>query len=98
MRLTPEQVGHVARLARLALTPAEMELFAVQLGAVLDHAAAVTALDLEGVEPTAHPIPMQNVLRPDEVRPSLDRQEVLSAAPQAENGRFKVPPVLGGEH
>jgi aspartyl-tRNA(Asn)/glutamyl-tRNA(Gln) amidotransferase subunit C len=62
---------------------------------ILDHAEDVAALDLEGVEPTAHPLPLANVLRDDEVRPSLDREEVLAQAPAAEDGRFRVPRILG---
>jgi len=62
---------------------------------VLDYAAEVAALDTEGVAPTAHPLPLQNVLRPDDPRPSLDRDEVLDAAPAVEEGRFRVPRILG---
>src|SRR4051794_23624234 len=87
--------AHVARLARLDLTEEELEEFTGQLAAVLEHAADVAALDTEGVPPTAHPLPLQNVLRPDEIRPSLDRDEVLAMAPEAEEGRFRVPRILG---
>ena len=88
-------VAHVARLARLALTEEERERFAEQLGAVLDHAADVEALDTAGVPPTAHPLPLRNVLREDVPRSSLDRDEVLAQAPDAEDGRFRVPRILG---
>ena len=94
-RLSPEQVAHVARLARLDLTEDELEHYTDQLAAILDHAADIEALDLEGVEPMTHPVPLVNVLREDLVRPCLDRDEVLAAAPAAESGRFKVPPILG---
>jgi aspartyl-tRNA(Asn)/glutamyl-tRNA(Gln) amidotransferase subunit C len=94
-RLTRDDVLHVATLARLALTDEEVDLFTQQLGAVLEHAAGVSALDTTGVPPTAHPIPLENVLREDEVRPGLDRAEVLAEAPAAESGRFRVPPILG---
>lgn len=94
-RLTPADVAHVAKLARLDVTEEEVDLFAEQLAAVLDHAADVAALDTVGVPPTAHPLPLKNVLRPDEPRPSLDRDEVLAMAPDAEDGRFKVPRILG---
>ncbi|MGH9149204.1 MAG: Asp-tRNA(Asn)/Glu-tRNA(Gln) amidotransferase subunit GatC [Acidimicrobiales bacterium] len=94
-RLTADDVRHVARLARLAVTDEEVERFAEQLGAVLDHAADVEALDTAGVPPTAHPLPLVNVLRDDEVAASLDRDEVLGQAPQAEDGRFRVPRILG---
>jgi len=94
-RISTEQVAHVARLARLDLTDDELEHYTEQLAAILDHAADVEALDLEGVEPMTHPVPLRNVLREDIVRPCLDRDEVLAAAPAAESGRFKVPPILG---
>ena len=95
MPITREDVAHVARLARLELTDDELDMFTGQLAAVLDHAADVEALDLADVPPTAHPYPLSNVLRPDEVRPSLDREEVLAQAPAAEDHRFRVPPWLG---
>ena len=94
-RISTEQVAHVARLARLDLTDEELEHYTDQLAAILDHAADIEALDLEGVEPMTHPVPLVNVLREDIVRPCLDRDEVLAAAPAAESGRFKVPPILG---
>jgi aspartyl-tRNA(Asn)/glutamyl-tRNA(Gln) amidotransferase subunit C len=94
-RISTEQVAHVARLARLDLTDDELEHYTDQLAAILDHAADIEALDLEGVEPMTHPVPLVNVLREDIVRPCLDRDEVLAAAPEAESGRFKVPPILG---
>jgi aspartyl-tRNA(Asn)/glutamyl-tRNA(Gln) amidotransferase subunit C len=93
--LSVRDVAHVARLARLDLTDEELELFTVQLGAVLQHAADVEALDTTGVPPTAHPLDLVNVLRDDVVRPSLDREEVLAMAPAAEDGRFRVPKILG---
>ncbi len=93
--ISREDVAHVARLARLDLTEDELDRFAVQLGAVLEHAADVAALDTAGVPPTAHPFPIVNVLRDDVQRGSLDRDEVLSQAPAAEGGRFRVPRILG---
>lgn len=92
--ITREEVEHVARLARLALTPEEVERLTGELGVILDHAGDVSALDLGDVEPTAHPLPLVNVLRADEVRATLDRDEVLAAAPDAEDGRFRVPRIL----
>ena len=94
-RITSADVAHVAKLARLELDEQELELFTEQLGAVLDHARDVEALDTEGVQPTAHPLPLTNVLRDDVPRDSLDRAEVLSQAPAVEDDRFRVPPVLG---
>jgi aspartyl-tRNA(Asn)/glutamyl-tRNA(Gln) amidotransferase subunit C len=95
--ISRDDVAHVARLARLELTEDELELFTAQLGAVLEHAADVEALDVGDVPPTMHPYPLRNVLRADEVRPGVDREEVLRQAPAAEDGRFKVPPILGEE-
>jgi aspartyl-tRNA(Asn)/glutamyl-tRNA(Gln) amidotransferase subunit C len=94
-RLSPGDVTHVANLARLALSDDEVEQFTEQLTVILDHAQDVAALDLDGVPPTAHPLPLVNVLRPDQVRPSLDRDEVLAQAPAAEDHRFRVPRILG---
>jgi aspartyl-tRNA(Asn)/glutamyl-tRNA(Gln) amidotransferase subunit C len=88
-------VAHVARLARLELTEEELERFTQQLATVLDHAADVASLDLSGIEPTAHPLPIRNVLRSDEVRPGVDREEVLAVAPDVEDGRFRVPRIIG---
>jgi aspartyl-tRNA(Asn)/glutamyl-tRNA(Gln) amidotransferase subunit C len=95
--ISRDDVAHVARLARLDLTEAELELFTSQLAAVLDHAADVEALDVADVPPTAHPYPLKNVFRDDVVRRSIDRDEVLAQAPAAQDGRFKVPPILGEE-
>lgn len=87
----------MAKLARLDLTDNELDRFAGQLAAVLDHAADVASLDTAGVEPTAHPLPLRNVLRDDVVRSSLDRGEVLRQAPAAEDHRFRVPRILTEE-
>jgi aspartyl-tRNA(Asn)/glutamyl-tRNA(Gln) amidotransferase subunit C len=95
--LSREEVAHVARLARLDLTDEELDTFTGQLAAVLEHAADVEALDVDDVPPTSHPFELTNVLRADERRPSLDRDEVLSQAPSVVDHRFKVPPVLGEE-
>jgi len=93
--ISRDDVAHVARLARLTLTDDELDTFTSQLASILDHAADVEALDLDDVAPTSHPYPLENVVRPDEVRPCLDRDEVLAEAPSAEDGMFRVPPVLG---
>ena len=95
--LTRADVTHVAKLARLDLSDEEVEEFTVQLGAILEHAADVAALDTSGVPPTSHPIPLSNVLRPDEVRPTLERDVVLAMAPAEEDGRFRVPRILREE-
>ncbi len=88
---------HVARLARLSLTDAEIDEFTGQLGDILEHAADIEALDVGDIEPTSHPLPMANVTRPDVIRPSLDRDLLLSQAPSTEDGQFRVPPILGEE-
>ena|SRR6516225_4149817 len=88
-------VAHVARLARLDLTDDELDRFTGQLAAVLEHAGDLAALDTAGVPPTAHPLELVNVLRDDVPRPCLDRDEVLAMAPAAEDGRFRVPKILG---
>jgi aspartyl-tRNA(Asn)/glutamyl-tRNA(Gln) amidotransferase subunit C len=93
-RLTRADVEHVATLARLALTDDEIEHFTAQLEVILEHAAQIAALDTSDVPPTAHPLPVVNVLRADDVRPSLPRDEVLAMAPAAEDGRFRVPRIL----
>lgn len=90
-----EDVAHVARLARLSLTEEELERFTPQLAQVIGHAEDIAALDLDGVAPTAHPVPLSNVLRADEPRPGVDRDEVLAQAPAVEDHRFKVPPITG---
>jgi aspartyl-tRNA(Asn)/glutamyl-tRNA(Gln) amidotransferase subunit C len=94
-RLTRDDVAHVAHLARLDITEQELDLYTDQLAAVLEHAADIEALDTEGVAPTAHPLPISNVLRDDVVEPSVDRDEVLSQAPAVEDARFKVSRILG---
>jgi aspartyl-tRNA(Asn)/glutamyl-tRNA(Gln) amidotransferase subunit C len=94
-RLTRAEVAHVAALARLELTEEELDRYTVQLAEVLEHAADVASLDLEDVPPTAHALAVTNVLRTDEIRPCLDRDEVLGQAPAVEDHRFRVPRILG---
>ncbi len=94
-RISPEQVRHVANLARLSITDSEASQLAEELGVILEHAEDVAALDLSDIEPTAHPIHLTNVLRDDAPRPSLDRDEVLAAAPATEDRRFRVPRIMG---
>jgi aspartyl-tRNA(Asn)/glutamyl-tRNA(Gln) amidotransferase subunit C len=94
--LSAEDVAHVAKLARLALEPDELERYTGQLAQILAHAQDIAVLDLDSVEPTSHPLPVVNVLRPDEPRPGLDRDEVLRAAPSVEDNRFRVPKIAAG--
>jgi aspartyl-tRNA(Asn)/glutamyl-tRNA(Gln) amidotransferase subunit C len=96
-RLTSDVVAKVARLARLDLTPDELEAATARLGDMLDHFAEIDALDLSDVEPMTQPYLLVNVMRDDVEQPCLDRDEVLAGAPQVEDGRFRVPPVIGGE-
>jgi len=93
--LSREDVAKVARLARLRLSDEELDLFTVQLSRVLEHASDMNALDLADVAPTAHPFGLTNVVRADELTPCLDRDEVLAAAPDVEDGRFAVPRIVG---
>lgn len=94
-QISVDEVAHVASLARLNLTDDELVRFTDQLCAILDVANDMAALDLDDVPAMAQPWPLANVVRPDVVVPSLDRAEVLAQAPDAEDGRFKVPPALG---
>jgi len=87
-------IEHVARLARLELTADEMAKLRVQLGAILEHAAKVGEVAAEDVPPTAYAIPRSNVLRPDELKPSLSVEDVLANAPEREDDRFKVPRIV----
>jgi aspartyl-tRNA(Asn)/glutamyl-tRNA(Gln) amidotransferase subunit C len=87
-------VEHVARLARLALADDEIDRLIVDLGGILEYAEDLAALDLDGVPPTAHPLPLVNVFRADVIGPTLDREEVLAEAPAAEDDRFRVPRIL----
>jgi aspartyl-tRNA(Asn)/glutamyl-tRNA(Gln) amidotransferase subunit C len=93
MAITREDVLHVARLARLELVGDEVEQMREQLSAILEAVGKVAELDLEGVEPTAHPLDLVNVLADDEPRPSLTREEALANAPDPEDGFFGVPAV-----
>ena len=94
-RISRHDVAHVAWLARLELSDEELDLFTSQLADVLDHAADVEALNLDGVPATSHPYPVGNVLRDDVPQPSLNRAEVLAQAPETESGQYRVPPVRG---
>ncbi len=96
--ISREEVAHLARLARLALQDDELEGLATQLDVILRAVAAIGEVaDAADVPPTTHAVPLSNVTRPDEVRPSLPREVVLAGAPQAEDGRFRVPRILDDE-
>jgi aspartyl-tRNA(Asn)/glutamyl-tRNA(Gln) amidotransferase subunit C len=86
-----EQVLHVARLARLALTDDEVERMSSELSTILEHVERISELDLEGVEPTSHVVELENVLRPDDPRPSWERERMVEEAPDSSEGAFRVP-------
>ena len=94
--ITRDDVAHLARLARLAGSTAELDLFSRQLDAIFDTVGAVGDIG-DDVPPTAQVVPQTNVLRVDEEIPSLPREQVLAGAPSAEEGRFRVPRILGEE-
>ncbi|MET9875436.1 Asp-tRNA(Asn)/Glu-tRNA(Gln) amidotransferase subunit GatC [Actinacidiphila glaucinigra] len=93
--ITREEVAHLGRLSRLELKDEELDHFAGQLDAIIGAVARVSEVAGEDVPPTSHPLPLTNVMRPDEVRPSLTPAETLSGAPAQEQQRFKVPQILG---
>jgi len=94
-QISRDEVAHLARLARLALTDGELDSFAGQLDAILAHVGQIQSVDVTGVEPTDNPLKSVNVTRPDTVVPGLAQDEALAAAPRAEDGRFAVPRILG---
>jgi aspartyl-tRNA(Asn)/glutamyl-tRNA(Gln) amidotransferase subunit C len=87
-------VDHVARLARLDLSSDERERMQSELSHILEHAEKIQVLDLDGIEPTSHAIPISNAFRADEVTPSLSQADALANAPDQEDGRFKVPRII----
>jgi aspartyl-tRNA(Asn)/glutamyl-tRNA(Gln) amidotransferase subunit C len=93
--LRREDVAYVAKLARLIMSDDELDMFTGQLGQVLEHASDMNALDLDGVVATAHPFGLVNVVRDDVLTPCLDHDAVMAMAPDADDGRFAVPRILG---
>jgi aspartyl-tRNA(Asn)/glutamyl-tRNA(Gln) amidotransferase subunit C len=91
MAISRDEVVHVARLARLALTEEELDRFAGQLDAILEAVGKVAELDLSNVEPTLHPLALSNVWGEDEPRPCLPVEEAVANAPEDEGGAFRVP-------
>lgn len=96
MKITRETVEKVALLSRLEFPEAEVQTLTGQLDAILEYVAVLEQVDTEGVQPTAHVLPLKNVLRPDVVKPSLPRELALSNAPEQEDGYFKVPKIMEG--
>jgi len=86
-----DQVLHVARLARLRLDEDEVETMSAELSSILGHVETMSELDIEGVEPTSRVVDAENVLRADEIAPSLDREAALANAPDPSSGSFRVP-------
>ena len=94
MGLTKDEVLHIAKLARVGVSDRDVAQFQEQLSEILDHFDALRQLDTEGVPPTSHPLSLESVMRPDEVRPSLSRDDVLANAPRTEAGAFRVRAIL----
>ena len=94
MAISTSDVEHVALLSRLALSEAEKEKFARELSKIFAHVEQLSELNVEGVEPTAHPLPMKNVFRADVVGESLSNEAVLANTAESEDGCFKVPQIV----
>ncbi len=95
MAISEKQVRHVALLARLSLTDEQVESLGQDLNSILGHIDTIQQLDLEGVEPTAHPLDVVNVTRADEVRPGLSREDALRNAPESDGVAFIIPRIVG---
>ncbi|MEV4056536.1 Asp-tRNA(Asn)/Glu-tRNA(Gln) amidotransferase subunit GatC [Amycolatopsis sp. NPDC049688] len=95
--ISRDEVAHLAKLARLAVTDDELDVFAGQLDQILDSVAKVSEVAADDVPPTSHAVPLTNVFRQDVVVPGLSQQQALAGAPAAEDGRFRVPRILGEE-
>ena len=94
MKITRDDVEHVARLARLRLQPAELEALTGQMDTILDYVEKLNELDTDGIEPTAHAVPLENAFREDEVKPSIGIARARQNAPEVEGDCFKVPKVI----
>lgn len=97
MRLSLAQVEHVAQLAQLTLSDQEKELFCEQLSSILEYAQRLQELDTSAISPTATVLPLENVMRDDQIRPSLPLEDALANAPDTQNDYFRVPVILEGE-
>ena len=95
--LSRDDVTKLAALARIEMTESELVELSSQFGMILDSVARVQEVNLDGVKPTSHPQPIENIARPDVVQPSLTPEEALSGAPAQEDQRFRVPQILGEE-
>ncbi len=96
-KISIDEVRHVAKLSRLALDEAHLAKLARELETILGYIAKISQVDVTGVEPMAHALPVKNIFRPDVVEPSLPLEKVLENAPESDGPFFKVPKVIGGE-
>ena len=96
MKITCKDVANVALLSRLEFSQSELETFTGQMDAILQYAEVLNKVNVENVEPMAHVLPLKNVMRADEAKPSLSRELALSNAPEQEDGYFKVPKIMEG--
>ena len=94
MKLSLEQVEHIAELAKLRLTPEEKERYREQLSAILDYADTLQELDVTGIEPMSHAVVLTSIMRPDAPRESYPEQDILANAPDEEDGQFRVQAIL----
>jgi aspartyl-tRNA(Asn)/glutamyl-tRNA(Gln) amidotransferase subunit C len=95
--ISRDEVAHLARLSRLAVTEDELDMFAGQLDVILQSVAKVSEVAADDIPPTSHAVPLTNVFREDVERPGLTQRQALAGAPAAEEGRFRVPRILGEE-
>src|ERR687894_466541 len=95
--ITRDEVAHLAHLARIDLSDAELDHLAPQLAVILESVVSVSTVAADDIQPTSHAVPLRNVFRPDEPRPGLTPEEALAAAPAVEQQRFSVPRILGEE-
>ncbi|MDD7384121.1 MAG: Asp-tRNA(Asn)/Glu-tRNA(Gln) amidotransferase subunit GatC [Actinomycetaceae bacterium] len=95
--ISTDKVRRLAELVRIALTEDEIDHISQDLGSIADYVAQISEIVTPDTPVTTHPMPLKNVMRPDEVVPTLDREEVLASAPAAESGMFEVPAILGEE-
>lgn len=96
MKITPKDVAHVALLSRLEIPENQVEKFTQELNSILEHAEELNKINTDNVQPTAHVLPLKNVMREDIVKPSLSRDLALSNAPEEQDGFFKVPKIVEG--
>lgn len=96
MKITKDEVLHVAKLARLNLSDASVDKFAAQIGTILDYIDMLKQVNTDGIKPTSHAISLSNAFREDEPKPHLEREAALANAPEREDGGFIVPKVVGG--